>query len=138
VVENEIETRTNRRRKKMTAKLNSVQKALESKLKEARAALGHRDGIIIEPTADPVDTTQQAADRELATQNLDRNAKLVRQILAAMDRIQEGSYGICLNCEEEISQKRLAVIPWADFCIHCQEQADQGSYGEHVHFPLAA
>ncbi len=122
----------------MTANMKSVQKTLESKLKEARAALGHRDGIIIEPAADPVDTTQQAADRELATHNLDRNAKLVRQILAAMDRIEDGSYGTCLDCEEEISQKRLSVLPWAELCIHCQEKVDGEASHDHIYFPLAA
>ena len=122
----------------MTTKFNAVQKALEAKLTEARAALTHRDGIIIEVAADPVDTTQQSADRELATHNLDRNAKLVREILAAMDRVKDGSYGLCLHCEEEISQKRLAAIPWADLCIHCQERADRSMVREHVDFLLAA
>ena len=122
----------------MTAHLKSTQKTLEAKLKEARAALGHRDGIIIEPAADPLDTTQQAADRELATQNLDRNAKLVRQVTAALDRVQDGSYGICLDCEEEISPKRLAVLPWAEFCIHCQEKADRGEGRESHSYPIAA
>jgi DnaK suppressor protein len=122
----------------MTPNMKSVHKTLESKLREARAALGHRDGIIIEPAADPVDTTQQAADRELATQNLDRNAKLVRQILAAMDRVEDGSYGTCLECEEEISPKRLAVLPWAELCIHCQEKADGDAPHQSFAFPLAA
>ena len=122
----------------MTTKFKAVQRALETKLKEARAALGHRDGIIIEAAADPIDTTQQAADRELETQNLDRNAKLVREILAAMDRIKDESYGLCLQCDEEIAPKRLAAIPWAELCIHCQEKADGSSVREHVDFPMAA
>ena len=111
----------------MTVNLKAMQKTLEAKLNEAQAALGQRDGIVIEQTADPVDTLQQAAERELVTQNLNRNAKLARQIRAALDRVQEGTYGICLDCEEEISPKRLSAVPWAELCVRCQENADRAS-----------
>ena len=38
-----------------------------------------------------------------------------------------GSFGIFVHCEEEISPKRLAAVPWAPFCIRCQEQADRNN-----------
>jgi len=40
-------------------------------------------------------------------------------------RIDEGSFGVCLHCEEDISPKRLAAVPWTPFCIRCQEIADR-------------
>ena len=42
-----------------------------------------------------------------------------------MERIEHGSYGVCLECEEPISPKRLKAIRWAERCIICQEWADR-------------
>jgi DnaK suppressor protein len=39
--------------------------------------------------------------------------------------LDDNSFGTCLHCEEEISPKRLNAVPWAAFCIQCQEQADR-------------
>jgi DnaK suppressor protein len=74
--------------------------------------------------ADPVDMTQDAAERDIAVQILDRESTLVRRLRSAIGRIDDGSYGICLECEEEIAPKRLKAIPWAELCIGCQERAD--------------
>ena len=48
----------------------------------------------------------------------------MRSVRQALSRIDEGTYGICLNCEEEISAKRLKALPWTPLCINCQQQAD--------------
>ena len=58
-------------------------------------------------------------------QILDRESVLARRIRSAIDRIEGGAYGICLECEEEISPRRLNALPWAELCIHCQERADE-------------
>jgi DnaK suppressor protein len=42
-----------------------------------------------------------------------------------LGRIADGTYGACRQCEEEIGHKRLNAIPWATFCIRCQELADR-------------
>jgi DnaK suppressor protein len=68
--------------------------------------------------------TREAAEREMAMENLDRETALVRRVRAAMERIDHGSYGVCLECEDPISPKRLKAIPWAELCIVCQELAD--------------
>jgi DnaK suppressor protein len=68
---------------------------------------------------------QYAAERELAIRNLDRESNLLRNVRSALRRIEDGSYGTCIHCEEEISPKRLAAVPWAPYCIQCQEQADK-------------
>jgi DnaK suppressor protein len=52
----------------------------------------------------------------------------LRQVEAALARIAAGAYGICAECEEEISEKRLAAVPWAEYCIGCQARlADAAS-----------
>ncbi len=49
----------------------------------------------------------------------------LRLVKEALDRMDAGGYGVCLACEEPIAEKRLKAIPWARYCLHCQE--DQGS-----------
>ena len=46
---------------------------------------------------------------------------LLADINAALDRIDAGTFGQCLNCGCEISAKRLVALPWAPYCITCQE-----------------
>ena len=111
----------------MTDNLRRAKQALETKLSEVIQSGSWRDTIAIERNADPLDTTQRALEREMATRSLDRNATLVRQIRAAIDRVDEGGYGVCLDCEEPISHKRLKAVPWAALCIQCQQRADHAN-----------
>jgi DnaK suppressor protein len=104
--------------------LELVKQVLKSKMKESTAATRLRDSIRIHQVADPIDMTQEAAEREMAIENLDRETALIRRIRGAMERIEHSSYGVCLECEEPISPKRLKAIPWAERCIICQEWAD--------------
>jgi DnaK suppressor protein len=46
----------------------------------------------------------------------------LRQIQEALDRLESGGYGICLCCEERIPTKRLHALPWAKYCVACQEK----------------
>ena len=47
-----------------------------------------------------------------------------KRFAAALKHIDDGEFGICLECEEPISPKRLAGLPWAGYCLHCQELRD--------------
>jgi DnaK suppressor protein len=111
----------------MTTDLGLVRQTLESQLREAAHSHASRESIRIHQVADPVDMTQQAAEREMAVANLDRGSVLVRRVRSAIDRLDDGSYGICLECEEEIAPKRLKALPWAERCIGCQEKADSAA-----------
>ena len=85
----------------------------------------NRDGITVERSADQLDEIQAASQCALAVCSLDREFNQLRDARAALRRIQEGNFGICQECEEEIHPKRLAAVPWATFCIRCQEAADR-------------
>jgi len=52
----------------------------------------------------------------------------LRKVKAALARMEDGSYGTCMHCEEEIGSKRLHAVPWAPFCIRCQEAADRHEF----------
>ncbi len=105
--------------------LNKFKKILETKRDELERIVRNRDAITIEKSADALDEVQHASERELAIRNLDRESNLLRNVRSALRRIDDGSFGTCLHCEEEISPKRLDALPWAPFCIQCQEQADR-------------
>lgn len=107
------------------SELSKFKKILEAKQEELEQIVRKRDAITIEKSADALDEVQHAAERELAIRNLDRESQLLRNVRSALRRIDEGSFGICLHCEEEISPKRLAAVPWTSLCIQCQEQADR-------------
>src|ERR1700676_4694475 len=55
----------------------------------------------------------------------------LRQIQEALDRLQLGEYGTCLACAEAIPAKRLHALPWAKYCVGCQEKiGDRSPEGE--------
>jgi DnaK suppressor protein len=105
--------------------LGKFKKILEARLEELERVVRNRDAITIEKSADAIDEVQHAAERELAIRNLDRESNMLRNVRSALRRIDDGSFGICAHCEEEISPKRLNAVPWAALCIECQEQADR-------------
>ena len=105
--------------------VNKYKTILENKQEELERIVRNRDAITIEKSADALDEVQHASERELAIRNLDRESNLLRNVRSALRRIDDGSFGVCLHCEEEISPKRIAAVPWAPYCIQCQEQADR-------------
>ena len=107
------------------SELNKFRQILEARQAELAGILRRRDDIAIEKSADAIDEVTRAAERELAIRNLDRESNLLRNVRAALRRINDGSFGVCAHCEEDISPKRLAAVPWAPFCIRCQEAADR-------------
>jgi len=108
--------------------LNRYKRVLEAKQAELTQLIRNRDGIAIQKCSDALDEVQYATERELAIRSLDRDSNLLRNVRAALDRIEEGSFGVCLHCEEDISPKRLAAVPSTAFCIVCQEIADRRQY----------
>ena len=105
--------------------LDKFRNTLETKRLELSGSLRNRDEIVIEKAPDALDEVQLAGERELAIRNLDRDSNMLRQIRRALGRIADGSYGVCLHCDEDISPKRIAAVPWAAYCIKCQEQVDR-------------
>ena len=94
--------------------------------KQAELSTGfHVDGIAVERHADLTDEIQSGAARELAVRGLVWRSTTLCAVAAALGRIEEGSYGICVECDNQISPKRLAAFPWAALCLRCQEAADQ-------------
>ncbi|MBL8212475.1 MAG: TraR/DksA family transcriptional regulator [Bryobacterales bacterium] len=97
-------------------------------LEETRDALLNmpqdRTAIRVERTADATEEVQMAEDREFAIRVLGAEADLLRDIRAAIERMREGTFGRCSECGEMIAPRRLAALPWASYCIRCQQRQD--------------
>ena len=113
--------------------INKYKAMLEAKQAELSAGLRNRDDIAIEKTPDAIDEVQLAGERELAIRNLDRESNLLRNVRSALGRVADGSYGICMHCEEDIKIKRLDAVPWTKYCIKCQEAADRHEFETETH-----
>ena len=98
---------------------------LRARQTELSRSLRNREEIVVEKASDALDEVQLKEERELAKRNLDRDSNALRLIYRALLRIANGTYGVCLHCEEDILPKRMAAVPWAAFCIQCQEKIDR-------------
>jgi DnaK suppressor protein len=107
------------------APTDTFKEILVRKEAELGRVLRNRDGIAIEKSADQMDEIQYASERDLAIRNVDRDSVLLRQVKAALRRVHDGGFGTCIDCESEISSKRLVAVPWASRCIRCQETTDR-------------
>jgi DnaK suppressor protein len=99
-------------------------------LETMRAELTHRHSnrevLAVESSPDDLDRIQHASERDYVVGSLERNARRLYEVRAALLRLDAGTFGLCTGCEENISAKRLAAVPWASSCIVCQEAEDRG------------
>ncbi|MBI3665461.1 MAG: TraR/DksA family transcriptional regulator [Acidobacteria bacterium] len=112
------------------AQVNHYKRMLEEKAVELRKnMLAPAAASIVARREEPVDVADLSTQSHEEWIFLNRNSldmSLLRQIKDALLRIEEQSYGICQSCETPISIKRLEAVPWATYCISCQER--QGSW----------
>lgn len=83
---------------------------------QATSVVGYR-----EETGDYGDSAEHSQEEWLFLSQNAALAKELRQVEDALDRLKEGAYGICARCSQPISESRLKAIPWAIYCVHCQE-----------------
>lgn len=106
--------------KEIKERLKSERELLVSKLN------GNDLSIDDSETPDPVDLAVRNYSKNVMLAVSENDSKQVMQIDEALQRIEDDEYGSCLNCQKEINPKRLAAIPWARYCIECQELLEQG------------
>ena len=73
---------------------------------------------------DPIELSGSSLRRNPYLHGPAKTAAALRLIQQALERINDGSFGICADCERPIGLKRLQAVPWAGHCIQCQEQAE--------------
>jgi DnaK suppressor protein len=79
-----------------------------------------------EATQDIVDKAANSYAKEFLFHQSDESRRVLQLVNEALERMKEGTYGQCVECQEEVQQKRLEAVPWARHCIECQEKQDQG------------
>src|ERR1700680_2955876 len=72
------------------------------------------------------DQAQNSLDEAVSLRLNGHEYVQLRQIQEALDRLQLGEFGMCLSCAEAIPPKRLQALPWAKYCVKCQERIGDG------------
>jgi len=109
--------------------LNKFRSVLEARQTEIANAIRDREALTVDTSPDELDRIQHATVREMAIDNLERESSRLRDVKAALSRMDGGTFGMCLECEQDSNLKRLAAVPWTRFCITCQEIAERESPG---------
>lgn len=78
--------------------------------------------------ADPADRATAESDRTFTLRLRDRERRLIRKIQAALQRIDDGTYGICEECGDEISLPRLKARPVTRLCINCKAKQEEDEH----------
>jgi len=118
-------------------KLATYRNMLEEKAQEVRRSMSAQKAAQVvarlDVPSDEGDLSQQHHEEWIFLNRNTIDMKLLREISDALQRIEQGTYGVCLECEEPISVKRLEAVPWARYCVTCQEQiATRAALGQAV------
>lgn len=108
------------------AQMSHYKQMMETKAAELRQGLlTPAAAAIVARREEPVDMADLSTQSHEEWLFLNRNSldmSLLRQIKDALMRIGEQTYGVCPDCETAISVKRLEAVPWANYCVRCQER----------------
>jgi DnaK suppressor protein len=106
-------------------KPSNYREMLESKAEEVRRSMSAQKAAQVvsrlDVPSDEGDLSQHHHEEWIFLNRNTIDMKLLREIADALHRIEHETYGICLECEEPISTKRLDAVPWARYCVTCQE-----------------
>ncbi len=90
-----------------------------------RAGFLPEDAEAEERPADPVDQAVEERERDLTRLFRARENVEIQKLALALDRMEQGSYGTCLACDGDISEKRLMAEPTAMLCVACQQKREK-------------
>jgi len=110
--------------KQVSAKHLAIERALRSRREELMARLqDHRHDMTAERVPDD---TYALASRtlleDLTVDSMERERQLLVEIEGALERLEDGEFGVCEGCGTDIPNRRLQALPWARYCIDCAER----------------
>ncbi len=79
-----------------------------------------------EATQDIADKAINSYTKEFLFHQSNADRHMLQMVNEALQRIHDGSYGQCVTCGSELNHKRIEAVPWARYCIECQEKVEQG------------
>ncbi len=81
---------------------------------------------LLEPeVGDSIDQATQSLDKEILFELSDNERKILRDIEAALRKLEKGAYGLCEHCKNIIDKKRIKALPSARYCMTCQSGAEK-------------
>jgi RNA polymerase-binding transcription factor DksA len=105
--------------------------ALEARRLELSAVLSNRDGLAMNDTvADALEHVEDLQLRELASELLRMADREMVEVQAAIQRVKDGTYGVCEECGDPISAARLKAKMYALMCRDCQEELEMFGRGD--------
>ncbi len=108
-----------KKRDRIFSGLNHITK--ESLLKSQKEASGDLSSYSFHMA----DQATDSYDRELSMNLATGEQEILYEIDEALKRIEEQSYGVCLECDKKIPSKRLTAVPYAKYCIECQSKIEK-------------
>ena len=104
--------------------------ALKAKRSELRTDIHSRmDNVLIDRGGDRMDEIRSVAERNATVEDVVRMSRLLDLVEEASERINTGSFGVCLACGEKVPRKRLELVPWTAYCVACQELSERAQQG---------
>lgn len=119
---------TARFRDLLLEKRRAVASALDNLHKENSSSLADETGELVSGSADQhlADTATETVEREIGNTLEEHDERLLGAIDAALGRIEDDTYGKCVNCGAQIPEERLEAMPWATLCIDCKRKEERG------------
>ena len=112
-----------RKLKSYRDRLLARREGLFRQVTEAEMSSRERD---LEATQDPADMAANAYTKELLISMSANDRGMLALIDEALLRIEAGTFGDCVNCSEPMQEKRLEAVPWARYCLKCQDLQERG------------
>jgi RNA polymerase-binding transcription factor len=102
---------------------SGYRKLLLKKRAELLASVVHEPEVLGDSVQipDEVEFASRIAEQDVTAATVELRRQMLKEVESALRRVVKGTYGICEACGEEISSNRLKAIPWARYCLTCQE-----------------
>ena len=105
-------------RTKLAGQKQTILQELDEEIREGKESQ-------LDDGMDTYDLASEEREREIHLILSDRDRDKLQAIEDALDRIEDGEYGVCEECEEEIAQARLQALPFTRMCVTCQEEREK-------------
>jgi RNA polymerase-binding transcription factor len=110
-----------------TLDLHAIQRSLEEQSAFLRDRIARDETYLhtpVGPNPDQADLAQAQMTREQRATRLTQSQQQLAQIEIALQRLADGTYGLCAECGERIEPGRLSVLPYASLCVRCQARQE--------------
>ena len=123
--------------------MEEIRQRLQSELNNTMNRIRHMGGAVVmeefpgaggdnTPLADEVDVIRLNEDREMSFATRSLLVERANKLADALERLRDGEYGLCEECEEPIAPARLRAMPEVTRCVRCQDRLERNRQFEHV------